>query len=106
MRHRLENLFMSVLYLFLVISSSSGSMSASTGYPNEISNLHVENVTQTSADIIWNTVHPSTSQVLIARDANYSPEIRIPWTVTIPPLPPPPCPHCGTPLGRCEPIQE
>lgn len=90
MRHRLENLCLSVLYLFLVISSSSGSMSASTGYPNEISNLRVESVTQTSADIVWNTVHPSTSQVLIARDANYSPEIRIPWTVTIPPLPPPP----------------
>ena len=98
MRHRLENLFMSVLYLFLVISSSSGSMSASTGYPNEISNLHVESVTQTSADIVWNTVHPSTSQVLIARDANYSPEIRIPWTVTVPPPPRPRRPACAVGL--------
>jgi hypothetical protein len=99
MRHRLEGLFLYLLYLFLVISTSSGSMSASTGYPNEIISLHVENVTQTSADIVWTTVHPSTSQVLIARDANYAPEIRIPWTVTIPPLPPPPppCPRCGTP---------
>jgi len=99
MRHRLEDLFLYVLYLFLIISTSSGSMSASTGYPNEIINLHVENVTQTSADIVWTTVHPSTSQVLIARDANYAPEIRTPWTVTIPllPPPPPPCPRCGTP---------
>jgi hypothetical protein len=97
MRHRLENVFLSVLYLFLVISTSAGRMFASTGYPNEISNLHVENVTQTSADMVWTTVHPSTSQVLLCRDANYQPERRIPWTVAIPPLPPP-CPRCGPPL--------
>ncbi len=99
MRHRLENVFLSILYLFLVISTSSGTIFASTGYPNEISNLHLENVTQTSVDIVWTTVHPSTSQVLLCRDANYQPERRIPWTVTIPPLPPPPppCPRCGPP---------
>src|SRR5581483_12331796 len=47
---------------------------ASTGYPNEINNLHFENVSQTSVDVVWTTVHPSTSQVLIARDTNYEPE--------------------------------
>lgn len=69
------------LLLALIISICS-SMFASTGYKNEISNLHVENTTQTSVDIVWDTVHPSTSQAIIARDTNYQPEIRVPWTVS------------------------
>ena len=47
---------------------------ASTGLPGEISNLHFENATQVSVDVVWNTAHPSTSQVLLARDTNYEPE--------------------------------
>jgi hypothetical protein len=49
-------------------------VSASTGRSHEITNVHFESVTQTTADVVWNTVHPSTSQVLIARDTNYEPE--------------------------------
>src|SRR5664280_1101584 len=55
-------------------------VSASTGRPHEITNLHFENVTQTTVDVLWNTVHPSTSQVLIARDTNYEPERWVPAT--------------------------
>ena len=69
-------------YLLFVILAASSSVPAATGYANEISNLHVENITQTSADIVWDTVHPSTSQAIIARDANYQPDIRVPWTTT------------------------
>jgi hypothetical protein len=50
---------------------------ASTGYPNEISNISIENVTPTSADIVWDTVHLSTSQVVLARDTNYAGERRV-----------------------------
>ncbi len=53
---------------------------ASTGYPGEISNIAVQNQTQTSVDIVWDTVHPSTSQVVLARDQNYQGERRIPLT--------------------------
>lgn len=49
-------------------------VSASTGRSREITNIHFENVTQTTVDVVWNTSHPSTSQVLIARDTNYEPE--------------------------------
>lgn len=47
---------------------------ATYGDPNEITNIHVENVTQTTVDVVWDTIHPSTSQVIIARDMNYEPE--------------------------------
>ncbi len=51
---------------------------ASTGHEHEISNIHSENVTPTSVDVLWTTVHPSTSQVVLARDTNYEPERWIP----------------------------
>ena len=54
--------------------------SASTGRSREISNLHFENVTQTTVDVVWDTVHASTSQVMIARDLNYEPERWAPAT--------------------------
>ncbi len=50
---------------------------STTGYPNEISNISVENVTPVSADIVWDTIHLSTSQVVLARDTNYQGERRI-----------------------------
>ncbi len=53
---------------------------SSTGLSNEISNIQFQNVTQTSVDVVWTTVHPSTSQVLLARDTNYEPERWIPAT--------------------------
>ena len=56
-------------------------VSASSGRSREITNIHFENVTQTTVDVVWNTVHPSTSQVLIARDTNYEPERWAPVTV-------------------------
>ena len=52
--------------------------SASTGRPKEISDIHFENVTQTSVDVVWTTTHPSTSQVVLARTAEYEPERWIP----------------------------
>ena len=57
-----------------------GEASASSGRSREITNLHFENATQTTVDVLWNTVHPSTSQVLIARDTNYEPERWVPAT--------------------------
>ena len=51
---------------------------ASTGYPNEIYNISVQNQTPISVDIVWDTVHPSSSQVVLARDTNYAGERRIP----------------------------
>jgi hypothetical protein len=38
----------------------------------------VQNVTPTTVDIVWDTLHPSTSQVVLARDQNYQGERRIP----------------------------
>ena len=55
-------------------------VSASTGRSHEITNIHFENVTQTTVDVVWDTVHPSTSQVMIARDLNYEPERWAPAT--------------------------
>lgn len=92
---RQNKYFIFVLCFLFAIFTGLGTMSAATGYPNEISNLNVVNITQTSVDIVWDTVHPSTSQVLLCRDANYQPEIRIPWTVTLPPPPPGPPPKPG-----------
>jgi hypothetical protein len=51
---------------------------ATTGNPSEITNIHVENVSQTTIDVVWDTVHPSTSQVIIARDTNYDAERWVP----------------------------
>ncbi len=51
---------------------------ASTGRSKEISDIHFENVTQTSVDVVWKTAHPSTSQVVLARTAEYEPERWIP----------------------------
>ena len=42
--------------------------------PHEINDIHFENVTQTSVDVVWTTAHPSTSQVMIARSTDYEPE--------------------------------
>jgi len=64
--------FATVLGLSVVLASCR--MAASTGHPNEITNIHFEKVTQTTADVVWNTVHPGTSQVVIARTREYEPE--------------------------------
>jgi len=66
--------FTTALALTLKIVLSCALTWASTGLPNEISNLHFENATQVSVDVVWTTAHPSTSQVLLARDTNYEPE--------------------------------
>jgi hypothetical protein len=50
---------------------------ASTGPAGEITNLHLANVAQVSADVCWTTAHPSTSMVLIARDTNYEPTRQV-----------------------------
>ena len=82
--HRPEkHLSLVLLCMSLVILAGPVRMRAATGYPNEISNLHVENIAQTSVDVVWDTVHPSTSQALLCRDMNYQPEIRVPWTVSV-----------------------
>ena len=68
------------------IQATSGSISGTTGLtvtgaaPSEISNIQIQNVTQTSFDVVWSTVHPSTSQVVWARDTNYEPEAWYPQT--------------------------
>lgn len=51
---------------------------ASTGRAKEINDIHFENVTQTSVDVVWTTAHPSTSQVVLARSAEFEPERWIP----------------------------
>jgi hypothetical protein len=53
---------------------------ASTGRPHEINDIHFENVTQTSVDVVWTTAHPGTSQVMIARSTDYEPERWAPET--------------------------
>jgi hypothetical protein len=53
---------------------------ASTGREHEITEIHFENVTQTTVDVVWTTAHPSTSQVLIARSTDYEPERWAPET--------------------------
>ncbi len=64
----------------------------------------VVNITQTSADVVWDTVHASSSQVLLCRDMNYQPDVRIPWTVTTgtppPPMPKGPAPANGSSVNR------
>jgi hypothetical protein len=44
---------------------------ASSGHPNEIRNIHFENVTPISVDVVWETAHPGTSLVMLARDNEY-----------------------------------
>src|SRR5215472_6414373 len=56
----------------------AGSLSASTGRANEISNIHFENVTQTTVDVVWDTKSPSTSQVLISYSTDYEPDRQAP----------------------------
>lgn len=74
-RYNLVSKLLIVLSLVLAFSCSGFS---STGLPNEISNIQFQNVTQTSVDVVWTTVHPSTSQVLLSRDTNYETERLIP----------------------------
>lgn len=62
------------LLVFIVVSEAP----ASTGRAHEISNIRFENVTQTSVDVVWDTAHPGTSQVLLARSKDYEIERRIP----------------------------
>jgi len=71
------SLVQSVICGLLVLSAVSG-MLASTGRSHEISNIRFENVTQTSVDVLWETAHPSTSQVLEARSNEFEIERRIP----------------------------
>ena len=61
--------------LFMVVGAVSAW--AATGYSSEISNISVQNVTPVSVDIVWDTVHQSNSQVVVARDTNYAGERRI-----------------------------
>jgi hypothetical protein len=64
-------------FTLFVISTSvlfSSQLSASTGRPHEISNIHFENVTQTAVDVVWTTEHPSTSQVAISYSTDYEPD--------------------------------
>lgn len=63
-----------VVLLSMVFVALPPYLSATFGNPGEITNIHVENVSQTTADVVWTTLHPSTSQVIIARDQNYAPE--------------------------------
>src|ERR1700691_5557923 len=49
----------------------SSCLLASTGRAHEISNIHFENATQTSVDVVWTTAHPSTSQVLISNSNDF-----------------------------------
>jgi len=66
----------SILLMFVLAFSCVGF--SSTGLPNEISNIHFENVTQTSVDVVWTTAHPSTSQVVLTLDTTYDPHRLIP----------------------------
>ena len=73
-------IFIALAVVITLIAAASAW--ASTGYPGEIYNIAVENVTPTSVDIVWDTIHLSTSQVVLARDTNYQGERRI--TAAIP----------------------
>ncbi len=70
---------LSVLISSIVLFAVSGAVcaSAATGVSNEISNISVQNVTPTSVDIVWDTVHLSTSQVVLAGAAASDGERRI-----------------------------
>jgi len=62
----------------LLIVSAVSAAPASSGRSHEISNIRFENVTQTSVDVLWETAHPGTSQVLEARSNEFEIERRIP----------------------------
>lgn len=72
--------FIDLVIIVMVTLIATGAAWASTGYSNEISNITVQNQTPTTVDIEWDTLHPSTSQVVLARDQNYQGERRIPLT--------------------------
>ena len=64
-----------VFGLLLLLCSSSLPSLGSTGKNREISNIHFENITQTTVDVVWDTVHPSTSQVAISyNNQDYEPD--------------------------------
>ena len=67
-----------IAFAIAVTLMATGSAWASTGYSSEIYNISVQNQTPTTVDIVWDTVHPSSSQVVIARDQNYAGERRVP----------------------------
>ena len=71
------NFYQGVVCALLVAVSCLPSK-ASTGHEHEISNIHFENLTQTTVDVVWTTSHPSSSQVVLARDTNFEPERWIP----------------------------
>ena len=73
----IHTLILPALCMLLFTLGGAVSAPASAGYPNEISNISIENVTPTTVDIVWDTVHLSNSQVVIARDKNYQGERRI-----------------------------
>lgn len=66
------------IFTLLLAMALSVPVLASTGPVGEISNVHQENVTQVGFDVVWTTVHASTSQLLLARDTNYEPELQYP----------------------------
>lgn len=67
-----------VFGLGLALLLTSSYLSASTGRANEISNIHFENVTQTTVDVVWDTKSPGTSQVLISYSTDYEPDRQAP----------------------------
>ncbi len=77
---RILTLLRSGIGCALLMVSVVGVLPASTGRAHEISNIRFENVTQTSVDVLWDTAHPGTSQVLLARSNEYEPERWIPAT--------------------------
>lgn len=60
-----------VSLVFATLLLFGPALPASTGRSHEITNIHLEDVTQTSAEVVWQTEHPSTSQVLLARSKEY-----------------------------------
>ena len=69
------NIFIiSAIAITLIAAASAW---ASTGTAGEIFNIAVQNVTPTSVDIVWDTLHLSTSQVVLTRDTGYQGERRI-----------------------------
>src|SRR5271165_6100919 len=77
---KILTLLRSCIACALLIIGLVCALPASTGRAHEISNIRFENVTQTSVDVLWDTAHPGTSQVLLARSDEYEPERWIPAT--------------------------
>ena len=63
--------FRSAVVCGLDVLLLSSCLLASTGRAHEISNIHFENATQTTVDVVWDTAHPSTSQVLISYSTDF-----------------------------------